>query len=129
MAVTLNDKLLGDSAPSKVYVGTFTRDIAGVNGNVSYTGVGFKPTSLEIIWVSQGAGQTGEVMYTPGATGDIGICYTTAWYPTTGIDCYPTAGGRQFGVILSLDNDGFTIQWTKTATPTGTIRATFTARA
>jgi hypothetical protein len=56
------------------------------------------------------------------------IVYTTAWYPSNVIDVYPAGGGRQYGAITSMDNDGFTIDWKKDGSPaSGTINVIYVA--
>ena len=101
-----------------------TREAAAVTGSVSYTGVGFKPTAI-LAFVSTGcATNTGE--------GSVGFADETlgqmclAWIGSVvGISYSLTALIRidddgvnnQFGVLASLDPDGFTIAWTKSGTP------------
>lgn len=113
------------------YNGTFTRDISTASGSVSYTGVGFKPRLIVIQWVLPNAHLAGGVYMDARrltATFENGDCIVGGvWFNTNVIDVYPAGGGRHHGAISSFNDDGFTIAWTKTDAPTGTIYCRFIA--
>jgi hypothetical protein len=113
-------------------VGAFTRDLAGNNGDVSYTGVGFTP---KLIIFSGGVSLSHKATY-------FGFSDGTNHYST---NCWGEAGGglanvdeirsililcdndgssAQYSAVKSMDSDGFTLTWTKTETP-GTMTAYF----
>lgn len=109
-----------DWVPSGVpKVISLTRDASAVAGNASYTGIGFKPSAIMLTWVNQGTPQTGEAMIT--AADVRGKTYTTQWYNTNEIVDLYVAGGRTWASLVTLDSDGFTFNWQKTSSPTGTI--------
>lgn len=101
---------------------TITRDLSLATGSVAYTGVGFKPRSLEIVGVIDSApnGSWGQAdVSLAGSSATVmsgGTLYNWATQPfsmaISGVD-YHTA------TITSYDTDGFTLSWTKTGTPTG----------
>jgi len=99
---------------------SFVRALDGNNGDVSYTGVGFKPTV--IIFVTSGVSGSGP---------SIGVCTNadkngrglsidgTSLHGTgmaAVITCLFGADG-QTAVLKTLDNDGFTLTWTKGGGP------------
>ena len=106
--------------------GATTRDVATASGTQAITGVGFKPSMVIIQWAVN-------------ATADkAGTCYTNAttkanWHVQNGslhyadstyciIAYYFADSGKYYeGVVSSLDTDGFTMTWTRTGAPTGTI--------
>lgn len=105
------------SLKSKIIV--ITRDGQGANGDVSYTGVGFKPTSVKALMVVPGtlyksngfadSAGTSHCQYTSSANTerlvDWLIVYSnqTAWV--------------QHGKVKTYDNDGLTLTWEKIGTP------------
>ena len=110
-------------------VGSFTRDLSLASGTQAVTGVGFSPkaviffstvnSSLKASWgmdddvTAVGVGYNG---------GD--IVYNTLG---SSISIKDGAGNNYDGTINSLDSDGFTINWTKTASPTGTVTVNYIA--
>jgi hypothetical protein len=125
-----NEKLFTDAAGTGLdwdfgrYCGSFTRGMTTASGDVSYTGVGFKPSSIIFIYFLDG-GSFGQGV-------DDGTTHKTAYVygvPLTGysnvvnhsIGLYTSAGtDGQKGYIKTWDSDGFTITWTKINSPTGT---------
>jgi len=107
---------------------TGSRDATAASGNVAYTGVGFTPTSIIVVAaISSGtACCTGQV----DSTKD-GYCISAAsgtlWIPYPSfVLLYPNADGNfQLATVNSFDADGFTLAWTKSGTPTGTIALSF----
>ena len=107
-----------------------TRDIQAVSGDVSYTGIGFKPGMIiAIATLPQAVGGYCIGLLTPGVYGCQymqsagGIYYST----TVVISIEQTTGSKfQQAAVKSLDADGFTLEWTKTGTTDpGTIYLTF----
>lgn len=101
---------------------TLTRDLSTATGDVSYTGVGFIPTSLNAFGVVDGTAfvsegfsdstKTSQCMYQYGAN---------TWSMSSGLLAMsPTISAYQIATVKSYDADGFTLTWTKTSTPTGT---------
>ena len=106
------------------FVGSFTRDTAAASGSVSYTGVGFKPQGI-VFLSNQSTTTETSVGLDDGTTGRA-ISKTSvgdAWSIFVGasIALVETDGASSHtGTVTSFDDDGFTIAWTKTGTPTGT---------
>lgn len=107
---------------------TATRDGVGVAGDVAYTGVGFKPTSIHAfavvdgtLYMSNGISDNAKIsasVYQTSAnqfySGSTLVSYTnqTTW--------------AQSAIVKTYDNDGFTLTWSKAGTPTaGTINLGF----
>jgi hypothetical protein len=102
-----------------------TKDLANASGSTSYSGVGFRPTSLEVM-----ASKSGQALSTGG--GSIGLADSLlnqgCWLLTAGI-FYPhvtdileidvAAGKYQYASLSSYDSDGFTFAWVKVGLPTG----------
>jgi len=114
---------------NKVYYGNFSRVGTAANGNVSYTGIGFKPGSL-IMTYGQNPGQRqwgmtiwgNDISGVPSPSRG-GFCWTSQYYPTDQIAL--DSNGNWTNVIIgslsSLDSDGFTITWSKIGSPTHTL--------
>jgi hypothetical protein len=97
---------------------------ANASASVGYTGVGFKPSSiiaLAIINVTSevciGMGDaTSRAVVTNYNAGSAG-----AWaYDTSLVYLVETAANTYIGDLASFDADGFTINWTKNGSPSGT---------
>lgn len=106
---------------SKVISGT--RDMTAATGNVSYTGVGFRPRKITVHsiiagtrMVSEGVGSSAANSYCQYLGDSIGYDYILNGKL---IHQFSSAGGgaNQSAVIASMDSDGFTLTWTKNATP------------
>lgn len=98
-----------------------SRDLSTASGTVAYTGVGFKPKVIKIIAVDSGT-----TIATWGF--DDGISPRSIYFDGTNyqavsflINAFVSGGNFVTGVIDSFDEDGFTIDWTKTGSPTGTL--------
>lgn len=121
--------LLGNIA-----TGSFSRDVSTATGTQEIDGLTFTPNFLIIF-----AGNTDLDVASFGATdGTTDICLSnihndtaTHWRSETGIYIrYQTGnvGASEYlGAHSSFDSDGFTISWTKTGSPTGTLTGTFIA--
>lgn len=109
------------AAPYKII--NSSRDMAAASGDVAYTGVGFKPSLVEINLVQS------NLIHSHGSyDGTSYTCwysiYTGAWSIATNIIASCNQGAspdRQTAVVASLDDDGLTLTWTKQGTTSGTI--------
>ena len=105
---------------------TITRDGTAVGADVSYTGIGFMPTSMKVEFLVDatlynGRGQvdsakTCACVYQYAANlysaGDTFICYSDKF------------NWAQSCIVATFDADGFKLTWTKAGSPTaGTIIA------
>lgn len=128
--------ITADNAPEAARVASIslTRVLDTASGSVSYTGIGFRPTSIEF---------TGAVDTTPerfigwcdASSGVRNRCMTTdaAGNSSSSADCIRLiktgAGNEQKAVLASFDADGFTLTWTKVgAPPANTLVVNFIAR-
>lgn len=106
-----------------VKVGTITRDMDAVSGDVSYTGVGFTPglvfftAAVQTTSISFGFGDATTSTFSRGwnagggsilFTGGSGAC----------VHLYESSILGQDAVVKSLDSDGFTLTWSKSGSPT-----------
>ncbi|MCK9461455.1 MAG: hypothetical protein M0R80_17635 [Proteobacteria bacterium] len=109
---------------------TATRDAgaAGAPTDVSYTGVGFIPSSIKCIGVRDGT------LYRSNGFSDSAkanhCTYQSAanvYYDIAALTSYSDqASWAQSAVVKSYDADGFTLTWTKAGTPAaGTFKLTF----
>jgi hypothetical protein len=104
------------------YIGTFDRDMTAASGDVSYTGVGFKPKAILFIGgITNGGIGTycgfdnavtrGYVSdYKANAAGDISTG------PTFSIQLLESGTQYQAAIVKTFDTDGFTVTWTKLGT-------------
>ena len=108
---------------------TATRDMTAASGNVAYTGAGFKPTSIICLSSSGTAGAVGTSWgYSDSAkTATALVLQGNGNYSIQARLSYmePVTGNVQDASIATYDTDGFTLTWTKTATPTGTATLRF----
>lgn len=111
------------SAPYKLIhkVGMFTRDMTLASGTQTITGIGFTPSVIIFFSIAQN---------TEGASWGIDDlteheCVYQKWngscdtYHGHCIELRHSSGNIQHAIISSMDSDGFTLTWTKTASPTG----------
>ncbi|WP_316197076.1 hypothetical protein [Bradyrhizobium sp. SZCCHNS3053] len=120
---------LGQTKPLAL-VQSFTRDIS-VAGSQSITGLGFKPRGLIVMggvngaarasWGLAGAG-SGMIEWSHGITANSFVSATSQL-----IGMVVDASNYSIATLTSFDDDGFTISWTKTGSPTGTATLTFMA--
>jgi hypothetical protein len=113
---------------SSFKVGTFTRDMTAVTGDVAYSGVGFSPLcvlffSTETTLLCWGADTvTNKYMMSQQAVGG-------AYYLNTGSSIQiltssaPLTGQGAF--IKTMDADGFTLTWAKSGTPAAGTMSVF----
>ena len=136
--LTTDDKLYTDngsafSVLNSFKIGTFTRDTATASGTQAVTGVGFQPTQIEFF---MGGASTKEmsVGFDNGtnrycvAADDGASADTWVTSENNSIASFITRPTTQYvGYVSSLDADGFTLTWTKTGSPTGTITIQYRA--
>jgi hypothetical protein len=114
----------------KTKIITATRTMNAASGNVSYTGVGFKPTKITAQanitgtfsasnGVCNGTQMQAQYTFTSSVYNDITSNYVVFIYGVTGGVDYQVAS------IVSMDADGFTLAWTKAGTDTATINISF----
>lgn len=107
-------------------VGTFTYDSSTASGTQAITGVGFAPRAVVFLQGTNGASNV-SVGIDDGTTafgiGDDNVDSATNWIVSTtqSLIGARTIGGSAQGHITTLGTDGFTITWTKTGSPTGTL--------
>ena len=113
---------------SRMAVGSFTRDIA-VTGAQSVTGVGFKPKAL-IFFASVDGTKSASWGFSDLALTDNAIAVPDLASATTGLTraqadriAVLITGGTVYARadVTSYNADGFTITWSKTGVPTGTV--------
>jgi len=114
-------------------LGTFSIATTTASGTQAITGVGFTPASCIFIAVQHGV--IGELSWGM----DDGTNECVYDYYNTTADTYETSstasifdnhssGNTYAGVVNSFDSDGFTIGWTKTGSPTGSLVVLYLAR-
>jgi hypothetical protein len=120
-------------------IGTFSRDTTIASGTQSVTGVGFKPRAIIFFACQSGTGEASfgfSDVNLLGTSGENGVVNSrTATSPGTffnnvsSILAFESAGNTYAGNIDTLDNDGFTINWVRVGTPSGTLEVTYLALA
>jgi len=105
---------------------TSTRIMTADPGDVSYNGVGFTPTSIQALTVIDGtvyfsvgfadSSKAGQALYEHAAVKGSGAYLILIASATNKF---------QTAIVKSYDADGFTLTWTKTGTPTGTVKLSF----
>lgn len=106
---------------------TATRDMTAASGDMSYTGVGFIPTSIQAHYTIEtttygGRGFTDSSKTSSNLRSDGSAVLAI----NSNLICSSSAaGGFQEAIVKTFDSDGFTLTWTKTSSPTGTLKITF----
>lgn len=105
---------------------SFTIDSSTASGTQAVTGVGFKPTSIRVIMGVSGGGSRASIGMSDGSSeGCVYNAHNTSantWGTASNLIYADSGVGTNYaGVISSFDADGFTISWTKTGSPTGTL--------
>jgi len=105
-----------------IKLGTFSRAIDAADGDVSYTGVGFKPS---LVLFFGGTAATIAATFLGGSNGT--NHYSLNNYPTAGqvyiASAYciflstPTSSDYEVANLKTLDSDGFTLTWIKGGNP------------
>ena len=115
-------------------IGFFTHDMTTATGTISVTGIGFKPSVVQLIvnlqstkYVSWGMDNVAQQAYVArngaatGYQGGGGDGYGQSY------ECFSSSGNQIYGDVQSLDTDGFTLANTKVASPTGSARFQYLA--
>lgn len=120
-------------------VGGFTRDTTLATGTQAITGVGFRPRSVIFFMAQPGTGEASFGFSDNNLTQTSGENYCvnsrtatsagTFYSNSAAIFSYESSGDYYSGSIDTLDSDGFTINWTKTGSPSGTIEIAYLALA
>ena len=113
--------------------GSFTRDMSSATGAVSYTGAGFTPKAIFFLANINGASPA-SWGFTTGAGNNVALAddnadaaSTYAIFVNKCIYVERGGGNNQNAAIGSFDGDGFTLAWTKTGSPTGTLTGMYVA--
>ena len=119
-----------------IKTGTFTRDQATASGTQQITGVGFEADVL-LFFANQSSSSKASVgadAYAPaGATaGSVANAHgvsANTWATTNSFSVYAleTGANSYAGIVTAKDADSFTINWTRTGTPTGTLTINYVA--
>lgn len=113
---------------SGIKVITATRDLSAASGDVSYSGVDFKPSAM-IAMAGVDASTTishGFIAGTIDANMAWNYSAASAWNVNNAcvILAY-VSSAYQMAVLKTWDTDGFTLTWTKSGSPTGTLNMSF----
>jgi hypothetical protein len=117
-------------ADARVKVGSFTRDLTTASGDVSYTGVGFRPVA--ILFIANLPSSTALTNMSWGVD-DITTDGHLKLYGNTHSDMdvrsifLSDGTNSQSAVVKTFDADGFTLTWTKASSPTGTATVKYIA--
>lgn len=126
-----------DNSPEapRVAIGSLTRTLSAATATVAYTGLGFKPTSIEFVGAVDTTNE--RTVGWAGLTGN-GLeqrCVSTdaSGANLSSSDCIriirSSAGNEQKASLASFDADGFSLNWTLVGTPPGnTLVVNFIAR-
>jgi hypothetical protein len=113
--------------------GQTTRDLTTASGSQAITGVGFKPRYVHII-ANVPANAMASIGMDDGATASCIFndhnAAANIWNRSTALSVFLRATStpaQQTASISSMDSDGFTLNWTKTGSPTGTANIFYTA--
>jgi hypothetical protein len=110
---------LGATAVLKSKVITLTRSFATASGDISYTGVGFRPIAL-IAFGSQANGSPVTFLGIVDSALECQNLNTATTHDVTARFLVLGSGGHdQTAIVKSYDADGFTLTWTKTGFPGG----------
>ena len=103
--------------------GSFTRNTATASGNVSYTGLGFTPTTIIFLSSAIDSSNFNSTGFVNAVSSDGAVLNAAGVYTAISGSCARIsvdASNHQAAALVSYDVDGFTLAWTKTNSPTGT---------
>lgn len=112
------------------HLAQITKNMADASGSQSYTGFGFKPRCV-LAFASVNNQANG--LSVGGVVFNVGEALAALTYNAEGsvplafVEITTGAGNSYTGQIASLDNDGITINWTRTGTPSNSITVTLIA--
>lgn len=113
------------------YTGSTTRNLVTASGTQAITGVGFRPKAVFLI-----AGVSGTNAFSAGfdnavnsSSGYNQIAGGGLWSVSTpgSVSLITGLSDQQVASVSSMDIDGFTLNWSKTGSPTGIATVTFLA--
>lgn len=113
------ENAIEDSIKTKLLI--ITRNVKGESGEVSYTGVGFKPSKVSAFMSVDGT------LYNSKGFCDMNLTNSCVYQSSANVYrnnssnlvvCSDFSNWAQNGAISSFDDDGFTINWSKVGTPT-----------
>lgn len=113
--------------------GSFTRDMTAASGSAAVTGVGFKPRAVIFLAGDPSSAADNASVgiddgASPGSLANLNSISAGKWFvPASSIYLFQGASTSQVGSISSMDDDGFTVSWTKTGSPTGTMTIRYLA--
>jgi len=111
-----------------VKIGSTTRDTTIASGDQAVTGIGFQP---DVVLFLAGTTATDEfsIGWDDGTNKGSFSFNVGTWYLSTSFSIYDyeAAGTLYQGVISAKGSDGFTITWTKTGAPSGTLTIMYLA--
>lgn len=116
-----------------IKIGAFTRDMTLASGSQSITGLGFKPRAVIFFAGDPSSAADNAVIGFDDGSNPSGLVNLNAisagrWFaPAVSIYLLQGGGTSQTASISSLDSDGFTLGWTKTGAPTGTMTIRYLA--
>ena len=120
-------------ANTRFFLSNFSRDTAAASGTQAVTGLGFSPKA--VIFLSDQGGVATDTSFGVDSGSNQGAVFWN--HPTTAssfqdsidysIFSQETSTADYRGEVSSLDADGFTVNWTRTGAPTGTIRIVYLA--
>ena len=123
----IKDQAIDPTARLQSKTIAITRDMSLGAGSVSYTGVGFKPTALIAMADQDGTGffnwgfcDSALGLQSMQRAHD-GNFYASGQVYLIQIDI--ASGQQVYCTVTSFDADGFTLNWLKAGSPTGTINA------
>lgn len=101
-------------------LGSFTRDLTTASGSVNITDVGFQPSV--VIFLSGLSSYSSYVGMDDSINHFMTGTYSASYflYNTRSILIRLAVGDHQSAYISSMLSNGFTVNWTKTGSPTGT---------
>lgn len=129
--------ITGDNHPEapRVAIAGITRALNGATATVAYTGLGFKPTSIEFLAAVDGTNERSHGFAGLTNGGIVSKCMNTdsAGANLSSSDCIKiirnSAGNEQKATVASFDNDGFTLNWVLVGAPPGnTLIVNYIAR-
>jgi hypothetical protein len=113
------------------YSGVFTRDLSLATGTQVITGLGFQPKTIHFL-ANVGSNAAYSTGFTDGTT-EASIAnnhnQTANTFANRAFAMFISMGsGNEYqGEVSAIGTDGFTVSWTKYASPTGTVTVRFLA--
>jgi hypothetical protein len=122
------DRHIAASARLNTKIIFATKVLTVASGNTAYTGVGFKPTAIFAMFYGPGLSTHGFGIIDKTTASGVGVNGAGVAYQdstTTIFSLSPGSGLAFNATLVSLDADGFTLNWTKIGAPTGTSQLAF----